>query len=711
MSQLDPQSQLSILNHLEHLFKKQLGLYLLLAKSNELSFQISIELEPIYQDIFLHCKINQKTANNINYNYNFIIDNKSLSFIELYYYFLSTYQDHIDKEEYPIFMESHIIPKIFAEIKKDPQISSEIQQLKIYDSRHSNKFKEYEGKTLRNITLKGKALKLDITREIYDLSKQTIGIFKELVKTFEERKDPFNIYLNLDNFYKANQRKNIFELYYKQIICDDLYYIYQSYNRNPLSFNWNSYRTLLLYYEQIHLSNAISYSTTVSFGFYFPFFFMTDKIAFNKYLDAITHPSKQVYTPYSIGKQNYFSFANLNKQTKTYLFELPYGTKKQINSMNRFYKNYVSSGITERENILMKIVKIIDNYPRVFFNSDTFGVISLEIPSQKSLEGKRITIRFFIYNLSTKDISEGLFHYYHSFKMDKEKDKFFTILKQGTTIFRELFHFYPFHPFFFNRMNYNIVLYTAKIFSFDTIAKGSKLGYDVDPLLDDLFFRMYYPDTIDLDLVSTSLGSIKNKLVRKIALSFLDDYAYLWVLTYIEKYFYLLALLENKLPKTERDFENMIDKFNLFILAIQDKLKAETDELEEFELIIQLPKIEDNLIDGLYFPRTLGLYYCLNYNENNRRLRILKLNSISFNDIELFLLKKEIKKNPKLKFLKIRQTQQQDNLMKELFIENVSFTQFERIKKLFYKLYPEFIQLHSTIHLPKKVVEFQEGKL
>jgi len=706
MSQSDSQYQLSTLNHLEYLFKKQLGLYLLLAKSNELTFKIYIELEPIYQDILLHCKINQKTANHINYNYNFIIDNKSLSFIEFYYYFLSTYQEHIDEEEHPNFIETIIIPRLFDEIKKNPQISSEIHQLKTYDSRHSNKFKEFEGKTLRKIMLKGKTLKLDITREIYDLSKQTIDLFKHILDSYEK---PFNIYINLDKFLDPKQRKYIFELYYKRLICDDLYEVYKGYQQKPLSFDWRRYRKLLLHYEQFHFSNAIPYSINLCFGDYLPFFFMNDKILFKKYLKAITQPTvrpPQIYTPYYISNPNKFSFINLNKDVKRYLLEMPYGSKKQINSMTRFYKHY-ATGILEKQEVYKKILKTIKNYPRVFFHSDTFGVISLESPSQKSLEGNRITLRFFIYNLSTEKISEGLFHYYRSFKMDKEKDKFFSILKQGTAIFEKLFNFYPFHPFFFNRMNYHMVLYSAKIFAIDTIHPNFKLGYDVDPLLDDLFFQMEYPDTIDLDLISTSLDSIKNKLLRKISISFFNDSAYLWVLTYIEKYFYLLALLENKLPKIERNFEIIRDTFFSFINEIEDKLKAEVKDLEEFKLIIQLPKIADNLIDDIYFPRTLGLYYCLNYNKDARRLRIFKLNSISFNGIELYIIKKEFKKDPKLKLLKIRQTQQQDNLMKELFIENLSNEQFIKIKKLFSDLYPEFIRLHSLDLLVDEVNNYE----
>lgn len=710
MSNLEPQSPLSTLNYLEHLFKKQLGLYLLLTKSNDLTLKIKIEFEPIYLDLSLHCKINQKTANHINYYYNFTIDNRSLSFVEFYHYLLSTYQDHIDKEKYPNFIETLILPKLFDEIKKNPQISSEIHQLRIYDSGHSNKFKEYESESLRKMISMGKTLKLDITREIYDLSKKTVEIFKFLLDGYE---NPFDIYIVLDNHLDSKERKFIFELYYKRIVCDNLFQVYKGYNQRVLGFDWRRYRNPFFPLSQYYLSDAITYSINMSFGDYLPYFFMNDKILFDKYTKAITQPKvskPQLYTPYSISKPNNYSFQNLGKDAKKYLFEIPYGSRKQINSITRFHKAYVTSGIQEKTKLYEKVLKTIKTYPRVFFHSDTFGIISLEIPSQKSLEGNRITLRFFIYNLSTTDVSEGLFHYYRSFKMDKEKDKFFSILKQGTAIFEKLFNFYPFHPFFFNRMNYHMLLYSAKIYNIDAIHPDFRLGYDVDPLLDDLFSQMEYPNTINLDIVLASHDSIKTKLINKVVDSFYEN-AYLWSITYIEKYFYLVALLVNKLPKIQRYFESITDPFPSFINEIEDKLKAEVKGIEEFKLIVQLPNVEDNLIDDIYFPRTFGLYYCLNYNNDNRRLRIFKLNSVSFNDIELYLIKKEFKKDPKLSLLRIKQTHQQNNLMKELIIENLSYDQFVKINNILYKSYPEFIKLHSLDDLHHNVIKFQEGKL
>lgn len=713
MTEVDPQYYLSILNDVEQLFKEQLGLYLLIAKSNELTIKIDIELEPIFQQITLHCKVNKKTANQINYNYHFVINEQSMSFIELYYFYYSTYITYF-KEEEPNFIEVFIIPKIFDEIKKNPLISSEIQQLEIYDSRHSDKFKEYESETLRTIKSIGKDIKF-VTKTIYDLSEKTKAIFEFLLTSIEKNNKYLNININIDEFLTHSQRKNIFELYYKRIVCDDLYATYKGYGKHALFFNWDYYRDLLLHYEDISLPNAISYSGFMSFGDYLPYFFMNDKISFQKYYDAIQSTpslpsSPKIFTPYYINDPNKFSFINLSRDEKQNLLITPYGSKKQINSMARFYKHY-ATGVLKKQNEYKKILKIIKNFPRVFFHSDTFGIISLEIPSQKSLEGNRITLRLYIYNLTTQEIPNGLFHYYRSFKMDKEEDKFFSTLKQGTAIFEKLFNFYPFHPFFFNRMNYHMVLYSAKLLKIDNILHGDRLGYNVDPLINDLFFQMELPSSIDLDLVSTSLNSIKKNLLKEIIAKFIDDSAYLWVLTYIEKYLYLLALLENKLPKNERDFEGISDRFFSFIVAIQDSLERAINGHKDFRLIVGLPKLKDNLIADIYFPRTLGLYYCLNYNKVNRRLKIFKLNSISFNPIELHLIKKKTKEDLKLKRLKIRQTKQRDNLMKEVFIENVSSEQFNKIDALFYDLYPDLVKLHSLTHLFKKVSEYQGGLL
>jgi len=709
----------SNLFQLESIFKKQLAIYLLFSKSEQLSIPIDLIEEGEEFKFIIQCEnilrnreeVAGKNRVSIHFDYYFIIDKKQIDFISLYYMLYNKYMNFVIMY-YPNYIETSIIPEILDKIKNSEKLKGAMQGLMIYDENENNsKFSQFENSLREEIKKLGTEIEFSVKygEDQSDLLPKNETLLKILEKEF---KTTGEYDLDLEKHY-GEDKIQLFEMYYKQYLTDNLLYYL---NKDTKNFNLlsliNPEKPPFLIQNNKFIFNILFKDSNKTWiGQFFPYIFIENKKSYNSYKDIIKNliltfgSSKRVHTPFSIKNEDAFSFKNFTESEKLILYKTPVGKAKSRAefSYDRYVDNYLKGTLTPEEKKFNKdILDILKTFPYFRFNGDTFAIISLEIMTAKSIH--KITIRGMIFNTSTEKESECLIHYKNAYELEqistiKER------LRKLAFMYNKLFNFYPYHPFFFNRKNIYSTLYTANALGL-SIEKSYNKNlielYQIHTILDKLW------DTYEVDKKENIIqykDEVEKELLERITKVYKDQ-LYLWMIIYIEKYYYYRGMEQEAKNYNNKRKWNFTKNFDDFILKVESRLNQETSGEIKHKI---MAKARNTPSKFSFIPITDGLYYLCLFSSKQNQLKIIKLNCISFFPYELIYFQKFLQKIG-ISVKKIIEFKVPKNFCKGILINNISQQDFEKITTKFMgtsyneHFYDDLLMAHDF----SKMEEFQE---
>ena len=236
--------------------------------------------------------------------------------------------------------------------------------------------------------------------------------------------------------------------------------------------------------------------------------------------------------------------------------------------------------------------------------------------------------------------------------------------------------FYPYHPYFFNRRNHYALLYTA-------FTLGVKP--DSEAVMTELEKLYLTPDGLNvLWEQNTTKGlklseeAVKNTLMEKIK-QVLDRKLYLWAMIYIEKYQYFIVMIENEKKFNDRSRYIVKDKFHRFLKELSDWLSQKSEKKNKHKFWIISRSLAGSSQNYYIYGLSAGLYYFLDYDVNNKRLFIIKLNCISFFPEEIEVFKEGLEGMEGVKKVNTFEFKVHNNFMKGLLISELEPDIVERL--------------------------------
>ncbi|MFX1453792.1 MAG: hypothetical protein ACFFDB_00320 [Promethearchaeota archaeon] len=701
-------SEFNSLFAIEYSFNKLLASYILFSNLDKFSSQItigngrkfkfSIKCDNISREKKLTLGKNEVS---ISFDLIFIVEKENLTFIKFYYKLSDIYKQNLNFN--PNYLIENIIPEILLKIKASKSLKASSKNLLEYDEKNKGVFKKFENIILQDIKRHQGIyfrFKEEIHDKFFDISPENYEIIEFLIEEFKKQN---HAHIDISELYN-DKEQYLFELYYKQVICDDISYQLQQ----PKNYHLLSLKDPNLE-EHGAKEGLLATENTIFLGRIFQEVIKGElkdpedienynKISkvFDNYLTDHTN------TPYSILFAENFNHKTFTAREILYLYKNPIGKGKSrgVFPYNRFKENYLKGTLTKDQKDFIERIKNTlgfsrtvfgkesDDYPtktfpRLFFNGDTFGIISLENLTNTT---SSINLRVIVFNTSSKAEIDCLYHFKNSWNFSKSSLILKRVREQKYLI-EKLFDFYPYHPFFFNRKNYYARFYTA-------FALGeSPSSKSLDEKLDNLYLTSQELDILwkinsleGINLKATG-DAIKIILIEQV----LDAYnknLFLWMMIYLEKYQHFLGMVENNKPFASRNKWTPQTKFGDFIEDVEKYLNENFQDDRSFKIVVN--SIAKSSKKYSVVGVSAGLYILLIYYKKSSIMHIIKLNCSSFSSEEVEFFSKVLEFSES--GLKIEEFQVPSNFMRGLRVSGMDFDTFKDLTKKPYN----WIQPHTN---------------